>query len=130
MQRVGFAFMVILTHSDVMALSIGIAQLIPVFLIALFVIDNTWILKSIEQAKDDAAKAIGAIKKGSEESESQFKDFMESSLQEIDKYAAMFNDSENDPHIVEMRFNVIKKGAELKNKTWIRPIGSRTLLLA
>ena len=43
--------MVILSHSDTRALCLGMAQLIPVFLVVLFVLDSLWIRQSFERQK-------------------------------------------------------------------------------
>lgn len=43
--------MIILSHADTRALCLGMAQLIPVFLVVLFVLDSLWIKQSFEQRK-------------------------------------------------------------------------------
>ena len=59
---VSFISMTILTHSDAKALCLGMAQLIPIFLIALFVLDNAWIERSAEKSRREASKIFQEVK--------------------------------------------------------------------
>jgi hypothetical protein len=86
--------MLILSHADARGLFLGIAQLIPVFLIALFVMDNAWISKSINEAKSSVAMALDAAAKVVKDQESKIERTVESQLRELDEFAATYNSPE------------------------------------
>jgi hypothetical protein len=98
--------MVTLSHSDARAIFLGIAQLIPVFLIALFVMDNAWISKSVEQARSSVATALDGAAKVLKEHESEVERAVENQLKNIGELVATYNTPEAHSEAVQMRAKV------------------------
>lgn len=53
--------MVVLTYSDARAYCLGIAQIIPVLMIALFVIDSSRFVQTAESTRKQAQKAVDIV---------------------------------------------------------------------
>jgi hypothetical protein len=85
--------MLILSHSDVRAFSLGIAQLIPVFLISFFVLDNSWIRRSAQELKAESFRALEEARDvilGRSESRGTVED----ALKDLDRFSEVIDAAE------------------------------------
>ncbi len=84
--------MIVMSASDAKAYCLGIAQLIPVLLIALFVVDNSWITK----VRDDIQQKASSIRQARTKAFSQVEETKhkyEQELKEIEKELAALDET-------------------------------------
>lgn len=105
--------MVTLSHSDIRALFFGVAQLMPVFLIALFVMDNSWIINSAKRIKSDAQTGIDQAKELIKRNESELKSTIEDGLRQIDAYDEGLDTPQVRARLDEIRAKTLSSGNEM-----------------
>ena len=76
--------MVVLTHSDVRAYCLGIAQIIPVLMIALFVVDSGRFVQIVETSKGRAQKVVDLVNDSLPEQQQKASKKIAESIEQLD----------------------------------------------